>query len=616
MKDANKILEDAALDLAVQMIDTKKQARDLEDAFDITTDSSLDVAKAEVTLTKAIKSKTNAIGRSIDHIDTAAYTQRDTAQVEKEYQDALIRRTKLENQISTQKPIIDYASKNPDKIPKQEQPPETADKPEPKSKSKSDKPESLSDYLDKKNLGDIKKFKAELDKVKDDQKKQRGLFKKIAIGGLAVTAGATLGGIKGAASFAGSSLESAMGLQQIPMYNESKQLTKFALNKTSKAAKSVSSGISSKLIERRFNKEREKTSSEFHASKETNSQNIGEVISDKQNDKKEKTEQKTERVDNKRERNENEKRHKSVLGALGDIGKAILFSAITKMGVGLLSNIAGVVSTIAGTVLRLLPVLSGLAATIIAGFVGAMDGLLGKIIPGYKPTPKSTGTTKPTGGTSPETKPTATPDSKSTKPSTTIEDAKSAKTAEPQKTGNTPKSIAGDAAKTAGNDVAKKPGFMSRMKNMGSKVAGVVEEAAMKGPTSKLAAKKMGWVGNAILAFDIAYVIADKSTDGELSKVVDKHTAELNSNMDKLAPTYGKVSDAERVTMTKEQADIKQKAMDDAKAQRAMDAQRAMYQSTNVSNKSSTTNVYGSGFTGVQPDSKYRMPSNGIQPMR
>lgn len=617
MKDANKILEDAALDLAVQLIDTNKQARDLEDAFDITTDSSLDVAKAEVSLTKAIKSKTNAIGRSIETIDTAAYTQRDTAQIERDYQDALVRRTKLETDIAKQRPIIDYANDNADKLPKKEKP--SGDKENlPKQESVKDKTDSLSEYLDKKNLGDIKKFKTELDKVKDEQNKQRGLFKKIAIGGLSATAGLAIGGGKATAGFIGSSLENAMGLQQIPLYNESKQLTKFALNKTTKASKKATSGLSNKLIERRFNKEKEKATAEYYSNKETHNENVGEVIANKQDEKKEKTEEKSERVDNKKERQENERRHKGVIGALGDIGKAILLGALSKLGIGLLSSISGFVSVMASSLIGLMPIIAGLSATILAGFSNIMDGFLGKIIPGYKP--KST--TKPS---SPDKKSVDVPDKntsgktasgKPTQTPTTINDGKPIAQEAP-KSPNTVKGIDG-VGKTGGvESTAKKPGFFSRVKNMATTVGEVATEAASKGPASKVAAKKMGWLGNAILAFDIAYVITDRTTDGKLSENVDKYTNIANKNIDALkSATTGTLSDAERASLSKEQADVEQKKRDDIKEQRALAAQSANYQKMNVSNKSSTTHVYSSGFSGVQADSKYRMPSNGIQSMR
>lgn len=234
-------LNDEVIGLAVQSNDTTKQANNLETAFDITTDSTLDLAKAENDLTKSINTKNDAVNQSIETNDSLNVSQQELLELEKEYQKTLKRKLDIEQKLNKQRQIIKY-SDNLEKVPDYVQ---------------KEPSYNLNQHLEDNNLSDLKKYKAELEKTK----KEQGTFKKISnksisnIGNFAKTA----------LSKGGSLLENVMGLQQIPLYNESKQLTQGLIKKSSKGISNIGSGIKEKLIERKFNKEKEKSTKEFYS---------------------------------------------------------------------------------------------------------------------------------------------------------------------------------------------------------------------------------------------------------------------------------------------------------------------------------------------------------------
>ncbi|ADM80167.1 hypothetical protein phiAS5_ORF0324 [Aeromonas phage phiAS5] len=612
MREANEILEDSSLKLAVQLDDTRKQARDLETAFDMTTDSSLDVAKAEDGLVKSINAKNKATERATDYIDTVAYSQRASAEIESDYQKALQRRTELENKIAKQGEIIRFseqvASQQTPGTPTPVETPAEQETPVERPKKPEDVDEELKKFLKSKGLSSRKEFEDLKKKNKEAEQEAKSFTRKVGESVARGIVSSTMGGLRDAASMMTSGLENAL-VKDIPGYREAKSLLTGAAKGTGKFVRQVGGHAVEKFKESRFERQREKAVKEFRATTEVNTTGTGEQQAQEERVKKSEQEQKQERGENKRERGENEKRHKSLIDTLKDLGKMMLLSGIGRMLLGLATSISGLAGGLFTRFGSLLMKLGSLGAGIASAMTRSLSGLFQRAFPSFgktkTPDVDIDGKKKPSGDIDTKSKTKAEPG----KPRSTVEVDANGKPKASIEPGKTPDvdmragqkagaEVAEDAASKTAKTAAKEGGE-SFFKRMTGKV-GLKGAAKVVG---RVATKFIPFVGTALLLSDL-YDLANYVSDGKVDEMVGNAGDFLK---EKLTPVSniqaGMPSASDQVENTEESVKKAQEAKAARDKKRDADAARAyMANSTQINNNNTTIQSAPFAFA---PDNMY-----------
>ena len=616
MKESNEILEDSSLKLAVQLDDTRKQARDLETAFDMTTDSSLDVAKAEDKLVKSITDKTKATERATEYIDTVAYSQRNSAAIEDDYQKALQRRTELENKISKQSPIVRY-SEQVASGESQPTSPDTAPEPSP-AKPADDVDAALAKYLKERGMTSRKERddKRVSDK-KDKDAKMNFIVREVrdaGIAGIQYIAKGAMSTVSNAIGTMVSGVESAV-FKDIPGYGMAKGAVLGAVGATGKMVKTGGSKLIEKYKESSFQRDKQKEISKFHEERGTSGQ---ERTQDEQANTEAK-EQKQERNENRQERGENDKRHKSLITVLKDLGKMILIGGIMKMFSGLLGSLSMLGTGLFSRFGLLITTLGGLAAKFAGAMKTALAGMFDKVFPDFKKKMGKTPDVDKNG--KPKPKPDVDADGKTKtdakgkpKPNVEIDADGKPKTVEPGKP-NAPEMKPGKALGEAAETVEGKAG--SKAAAAGTK--GIMErlggKAALKGAAKvvgSVAARFIPFVGTALLLSDL-YDIADYVSGGKVTEMVEDAGTAIKEKLSPVANIQsGMAPESASVEQSGEnlkRAETEKKERDRQREAAATQARMAMV--SNVSNNN--TSVYTSGF-GFQSDHPYSNSTpHGVQ---
>lgn len=555
----------------------------------------------------------DAMKKSVEVSDDLMISQSELLVLEKEYQETLKRKIELEKRLNKQSPIFRYSEndkfKNNTKV---KQTDETEFISSTNTNPDDTKDTKLENHLKAKRLNDLKSYKAKLDKEKEQAEQSKGMFRKLAsktIGG-GVELGSGL--IKQGFNQSGRILENAMGLQQIPLYNEAKQLTKFALNKTNKTASDLVSGTKEKLIERKYNVEKQKATREFF-SRVSSSNNETKSITHNEKIQKNIADQRKERGENKAERNENKTRHKDILSALDSIKNSILISSLAKLANGLFGAILSGISKMTLGISKIIAGLSSLGMAIIGGMVSGLSFLLKSIFPNIdldifdidkskrkgknaRSNPdtdkRGKGTAYKNGNTNPD-----------------VEPSRNKKIPEPEpkagNSGNKPISNNQTPPKPDSiRDGIKKDGGKGLIKKVGAK--GVVKGAlkAVTGP--------IGW---ALTAAEIFHYAIDNLEEGEFQEATNNMMKQMspdNKPLDKIgAIQSGKLSDSERASMSKEEADAIDKKMAEQREKLVQERNQGYLNFMNT-NVNKTTNVHMTGFIGMQSNNSNYVPAYGI----
>ncbi|AUE22720.1 hypothetical protein Ah1_00202 [Aeromonas phage Ah1] len=599
MKETNEILEDSSLKLAVQLDDTRKQARDLETAFDMTTDSSLDVAKAEDSLVKSISSKVKATERATEYMDTVAYAQRNSSQIEDEYQKALQRRTELENKISSQSPIIRYSEQAANAAAQTDIPAGDAPSPSPTPETKPDVDAELKKFLKEKGLTSRKEYEDKKKADKQEREENKGFIRKSAESLVKNTLSTIHETASGAFSQMVSGVESAV-FKDIPGYGMARSAVNTVASKGSKFIKDVGSRGIEKLKENRFERLREKEISKFQSSREVET---GEDVNAEEQSKKESQEQRQERGENRKERGENDKRHKTLISTLKDLGKMLLIGGIMKMFGGLLGGLASLGTGLFSRFGLLITTLGGLAAKFASAIKSSLGSMFEKAFPGFKkpkPDIDVDGKKHRPDVDADGKKPKPDVDSKG-KPRPNVDvdiNGKPKPTIEPGKTPDVEMKSGkalGEAAETIEGKAGQKAAAAGT-KGFLEKIGGKAALTGAAKVVGRVATKFIPFVGTALLLSDL-YDIADYVTDGKVSDMVNSAGDALKEKLSPVANIQsGMAPESAAVEASGEnlkRAEAEKKERDRQRDATAMRAQMAMTSNVNNNNTSIYTSSFG-----------------------
>ncbi|MGL6228634.1 MAG: hypothetical protein ACRC3J_05440 [Culicoidibacterales bacterium] len=583
-------LDDMSIELAVQLDDTRKGADNLTTAFDINTDTTLDVAKSQEKLNTAVTKETKAVNKSTNIINNATDLNSAGADVTKKYNDALQRRIEVEAKLSEQRPIRRYSKKNPELMEKvqKETKPKEAEKPVPV-----ELPESFEEFA-KRSIGTLEEMKESYIKSANknhkslvDNLNQMRIFKRMSQSDSAtarIVGGAVSSSVDKIVSLADSFMS------QIPGYDMAKGATKFVAGHVGDTRRA------------RREKRAERAATTDHAIQTAQlrpaferMQNTDTTTNSKEKSEKETTiirakDEKKERTEQRMERDKTDVRHRSLMKWL-DGFKTML---ITGKIVGLLSSIgSGIVASFMKLGAMLMPVL------------GSIVGLIGGLLPAVRSLLALAGLLKTMmGGGTPKTPPTHRQPQTGTTVPTDVD------TPDKDKDKNKRKPQSG---KTPDKPTPKQKGKFSKLGGMLKKGVTAAKGIGIKGAAigaGKIAARAVPGLGWGLLAYDLYQGASYMYEKYNENKAESATTIEGDVNVES-SPKMELHADTDatpstQVAIHSKQAQVAKKEADIRNVNHQ--AQLMQQMNTAVVTNNNTNNTFAGGF-GFQGD-EYRPAIN------
>ena len=577
-------LDSMSVELAVQLDDTRKSADQLTTAFDLTTDTSIDVAKSQEKLTKAVDKETSAVNKSVNITNNNTDQKIAENDVSKKYKDALERRIEVETKLSEQRPIRRYSKTNPDameKVKQKESKPSEKDTPIPV-----ELPETFDEFA-RRSIGSLDEMKETYIKTANKNHKTLtdGLNKLRIFKRMSTSDSATARIVGGAVSSSVDKLASLADsfMSQIPGYDMAKSATGFVAGHIGDTRRQRRESRAEKEATTEHGRQTNELRPVFERQQTTNTTSSVEK-SEKESLIVKATDEKKERTQQKAERDKTDVRHRSLMswlasfqtmmvagklmGLLASIGGSI-GGAFTKLGTMLMPALKGLL----GVGKMLLPAIAGITT-----LLGFMKSKLGGLFGGGKPqTPsQSTSSNQPRTTNAPST-PDAPDIDKDGKPKT---------------------------GKTVDKKLPAKKGLMQKISGAGSKLlksAGGGKAALKLG--AKIGARAIPFVGTALLAYDLyqgANYLYEQYQESQAIAEAEKNQETMNGDVN-ITSTPSMELKANTDIKPSEQVDIHAKQEQQAsKAAIQRTASQAAVSNQNVSTSvmanSKTTNIFPGGF--------------------